>query len=241
MVKVTDRGWRVMSSSLAPLKTRREQGPMNVKYVDAEIISLEISDTVEPEENVGHAEQNRTDARSRQRLLLASHRRQSVQSHTQLNDVFQKLLYFKELKQKFSDITGNSPPCTVRFGARIQILQRITKPYILGVIQALGPLAPTGMVVSDADCGAVGMGSNLGEDRDVCKCIVLLRHGGTLNSRRAASPLVCLVEEKWEASDHPQGFLPLNWGGTEKNRTVTCMVLKAKANDRRKNSSPYPQ
>ncbi|GFX13867.1 hypothetical protein TNCV_3421781 [Trichonephila clavipes] len=48
-----------------------------------------------------------------------------------------------------------------------------------------------------------------------------LRHGGTLNSRRAASRLV------W----------PLNWGGIEQNRTVTCMVLKAKANDRRKNSS----
>ncbi|GFW85823.1 uncharacterized protein TNCV_854721 [Trichonephila clavipes] len=29
---------------------------------------------------------------------------------------------------------------------------------------------------------------------DVCKCIVPLRHGGTLNSRPAASPLVRLVE-----------------------------------------------
>ncbi|GFV68674.1 uncharacterized protein TNCV_3001331 [Trichonephila clavipes] len=29
---------------------------------------------------------------------------------------------------------------------------------------------------------------------NVCKCIVLLRHGGTLNSRRAAGPLVRLVE-----------------------------------------------
>ncbi|GFV71087.1 hypothetical protein TNCV_1662441 [Trichonephila clavipes] len=37
----------------------------------------------------------------------------------------------------------------------------------------------------------------------------------------------------------PQGLLPLNWGGTEQNRTVTCMVLKAKANDRRKNCSHY--
>ncbi|GFY00741.1 uncharacterized protein TNCV_2141331 [Trichonephila clavipes] len=64
-------------------------------------------------------------------------------------------------------------------------------------------------------------------------------YGSTLNSRRAASPLVWLVEgeERWEASDHPQGFLPLNWGRTEQNRTVTCMVFKAKANDRRKNSS----
>ncbi|GFW56286.1 uncharacterized protein TNCV_1878061 [Trichonephila clavipes] len=60
-----------------------------------------------------------------------------------------------------------------------------------------------------------------------------LRHGGTLNSRRATSLLVWLVEgeERWEAPGHPQGFLPLNWGRTEQNRTVTCMVLKAKDNE----------
>ncbi|GFW04510.1 hypothetical protein TNCV_878791 [Trichonephila clavipes] len=34
---------------------------------------------------------------------------------------------------------------------------------------------------------------------------------------------------------HPQGVLSQNWGGTEQNRAVPCMVLKAKANDRRKN------
>ncbi|GFU83737.1 uncharacterized protein TNCV_858161 [Trichonephila clavipes] len=70
---------------------------------------------------------------------------------------------------------------------------------------------------------------------DVCKCIVPARHGGTLNSRRAASPLVRLVEweERWEASDHPQSVLPLTWGGIEPNRTVKCMVLKATANDKR--------
>ncbi|GFX25645.1 uncharacterized protein TNCV_2082801 [Trichonephila clavipes] len=33
--------------------------------------------------------------------------------------------------------------------------------------------------------------------------------------------------------DHPQSVLPLNWGGTETNRTVTCMVLKVTDNDRR--------
>ncbi|GFW89991.1 uncharacterized protein TNCV_3741771 [Trichonephila clavipes] len=59
----------------------------------------------------------------------------------------------------------------------------------------------------------------------------------TLNSRRAASPLVWWVEreKRWETPGHPLGFLPLNWGGTEQNRTVTCMVLTAKANYRRKN------
>ncbi|GFT02696.1 hypothetical protein TNCV_829621 [Trichonephila clavipes] len=41
---------------------------------------------------------------------------------------------------------------------------------------------------------------------DVFKCIVSLRHGGTINSRRAANPLVWLVEgvERWEAPDQPQ-------------------------------------
>ncbi|GFV59221.1 hypothetical protein TNCV_2339621 [Trichonephila clavipes] len=40
------------------------------------------------------------------------------------------------------------------------------------------------------------MGSNHGEDMDVYKCIVPLRHGGTVNRRRAASPLVWLVERE---------------------------------------------
>ncbi|GFU52914.1 uncharacterized protein TNCV_1142211 [Trichonephila clavipes] len=58
----------------------------------------------------------------------------------------------------------------------------------------------------------LGLGSNPGEDMVVCKCTVPSRHGGTLNSRRAASPLVRLVEgkERWEAPDHPQGVLPQN-------------------------------
>ncbi|GFU22139.1 hypothetical protein TNCV_2060251 [Trichonephila clavipes] len=38
------------------------------------------------------------------------------------------------------------------------------------------------------------MGSNPGEDMNVCKCIMPLRHGGTLNIRRTASPIVGLVE-----------------------------------------------
>ncbi|GFW80790.1 uncharacterized protein TNCV_3778701 [Trichonephila clavipes] len=51
----------------------------------------------------------------------------------------------------------------------------------------------------------------------------------------AASPLVRLVEgeERWEVPDHPQSVLPQNWGEAELNRSVTCIVLKAKANDRR--------
>ncbi|GFU34654.1 uncharacterized protein TNCV_1993691 [Trichonephila clavipes] len=69
----------------------------------------------------------------------------------------------------------------------------------------------------------------------ICECIVPSRYGRTLNSRRAASPFVRLVkgEEKWEVPDHPQGVLPLNWDETEQNCSVTCMVLKGTANDRR--------
>ncbi|GFV21790.1 HTH_Tnp_Tc3_2 domain-containing protein [Trichonephila clavipes] len=44
-------------------------------------------------------------------------------------------------------------------------------------------------------------GFNPGEGMDVYKCVVHLWHGDALNSRRAASPLVRLVEgeERWEA------------------------------------------
>ncbi|GFV05425.1 uncharacterized protein TNCV_226361 [Trichonephila clavipes] len=61
------------------------------------------------------------------------------------------------------------------------------------------------------------------------------QHGGFLNSRRATSPLVCLMEEeeRCEAPDHPQGVLPQNWRETELNRSVTCMGFKATTNDRR--------
>ncbi|GFS82166.1 cullin-4A [Trichonephila clavipes] len=82
-----------------------------------------------------------------------------------------------------------------------------------------------------------GLGSNPGEGMDVCKCIVPSRYGDTLNSHRAASPLVRLVEEEemWESPDHPQGVLPQNCNGTKQNLTVTYMVLKTKAYDKRKN------
>ncbi|GFU86442.1 uncharacterized protein TNCV_1417941 [Trichonephila clavipes] len=74
-----------------------------------------------------------------------------------------------------------------------------------------------------------------GEDTDVCKCIVPSRYGKTLNSRRATSPLVRLVEgeERWKAPNHTQGVLPQNWGETELIRSVTCMMLKATNNARR--------
>ncbi|GFU66132.1 transposable element Tc3 transposase [Trichonephila clavipes] len=64
----------------------------------------------------------------------------------------------------------------------------------------------------------------------------LIATGGTLSSCRSVSPLMRLVEgeERWKAPEHPQGVLPQNWGKIEQNRTVTCMELKDKANDRRK-------
>ncbi|GFW63208.1 hypothetical protein TNCV_581481 [Trichonephila clavipes] len=60
-------------------------------------------------------------------------------------------------------------------------------------------------------------------------------HSAFAASRRAGSPLVRLVEgeERWEAMTTP-GYSYPNRGGIEENRTVNCMVLKAKANNRRK-------
>ncbi|GFT92191.1 hypothetical protein TNCV_1973181 [Trichonephila clavipes] len=53
--------------------------------------------------------------------------------------------------------------------------------------------------------------------------------GGTLNNRRATSPLVRLGKGMRNETQ--------NWVGTEQNRAVTCLVLKAKTNDRRKNQA----
>ncbi|GFW24280.1 hypothetical protein TNCV_605301 [Trichonephila clavipes] len=87
---------------------------------------------------------------------------------------------------------------------------------------------------------SLDLSSNPEEGMDVCKCIGPLLHEGTLNRRRIASSLVKLVEveEKWEPLTTP-GCSPLKLGGTVLNRTVTCMVLKTTANDRR-TSSPLP-
>ncbi|GFS61372.1 uncharacterized protein TNCV_3105551 [Trichonephila clavipes] len=60
----------------------------------------------------------------------------------------------------------------------------------------------------------LGLDSNPREDMDVCKCIVSSWHGGALNSRRAASPLVRLVEgeERWKAPDPPLKVFSLKIG-----------------------------
>ncbi|GFW68834.1 hypothetical protein TNCV_3640471 [Trichonephila clavipes] len=54
-----------------------------------------------------------------------------------------------------------------------------------------------------------------------CPETVPSRHGGTLNSRRAARPLVRLVDgnERWEASD-PSGCSPSKLGGGGPSRIV---------------------
>ncbi|GFU95340.1 dimer_Tnp_hAT domain-containing protein [Trichonephila clavipes] len=64
------------------------------------------------------------------------------------------------------------------------------------------------------------------------------KRGVTVNSRRATYPLVKLVEDekRWEASD-ARGNHSLIWGGTELNRDVTCMMLKATTNNRRTSRS----
>ncbi|GFX23944.1 hypothetical protein TNCV_2730491 [Trichonephila clavipes] len=57
-------------------------------------------------------------------------------------------------------------------------------------------------------CHSLGPEFKCWRKHDVCKCLVTLRHCGTLISPRAASLLVWLVggEEKCEASDHLRMF-----------------------------------
>ncbi|GFS67527.1 hypothetical protein TNCV_1419981 [Trichonephila clavipes] len=56
------------------------------------------------------------------------------------------------------------------------------------------------------------LGLDAGECIDVCKCIVPSRHGGTLNSRRAANPHLRLVEEEESWKTHRECSLSkLEW------------------------------
>ncbi|GFY20565.1 hypothetical protein TNCV_211971 [Trichonephila clavipes] len=82
-----------------------------------------------------------------------------------------------------------------------QIRQRVSS-HQQSNVGVDGPSRPSGVVVSDDDCGVKGR--NPGEDMDVCKCTVPSRHGGTRNSRRAASSRFKLVEgeERGKVPDH---------------------------------------
>ncbi|GFV41763.1 hypothetical protein TNCV_3629141 [Trichonephila clavipes] len=66
-----------------------------------------------------------------------------------------------------------------------------------------------------------GLGSNIGEGMDVGKCIVSLRHGGTLNNHLVASPLVRFVEGGGRPLITPRSSPPkLRW-----NRAKSCCHL----------------
>ncbi|GFX23851.1 uncharacterized protein TNCV_1788821 [Trichonephila clavipes] len=52
-------------------------------------------------------------------------------------------------------------------------------------------------------------------------------------SSRKFSRVVGAREREVGGPSPPLGVLPQNWGGNGPNRTVTCMVLKATANDMR--------
>ncbi|GFW84342.1 uncharacterized protein TNCV_1132111 [Trichonephila clavipes] len=72
-------------------------------------------------------------------------------------------------------------------------------PSCRGEMYVKSAKAQSPMCLATLNTVPQGLGSNPGEDMDVCKCIVPSRHEGTLNSRQAASPLVRLVEgEKGE-------------------------------------------
>ncbi|GFV31538.1 hypothetical protein TNCV_1182671 [Trichonephila clavipes] len=77
---------------------------------------------------------------------------------------------------------------------------------VQSIVMLTTPLQTGGMVLSDQwdTHNMKGLSSNPGEGMGVCKCIVPLQQGGTLNSRRASSPLVRLIEgeESREDPDH---------------------------------------
>ncbi|GFY31479.1 hypothetical protein TNCV_4990381 [Trichonephila clavipes] len=56
-------------------------------------------------------------------------------------------------------------------------------------------------MVSDADSCTLGPEFESRIRHECLKCIVLARHGGTLNVRRAASPLECLMEGEERAAN----------------------------------------
>ncbi|GFT66949.1 hypothetical protein TNCV_1348111 [Trichonephila clavipes] len=60
---------------------------------------------------------------------------------------------------------------------------------------------PSGIVTLTAM--SQGLGLNPGEFMDFCNCFVTLRQGGTLNSRRAASPLGSLVDGEGRREANP--------------------------------------
>ncbi|GFS89448.1 hypothetical protein TNCV_1809631 [Trichonephila clavipes] len=60
---------------------------------------------------------------------------------------------------------------------------------------------------------------------------VLTRYEPADNPKEQLKLQNCLTLER-TAPNHPQGVLPQNWGETELNRSVTCIVLKATTKDR---------
>ncbi|GFW53780.1 hypothetical protein TNCV_3938741 [Trichonephila clavipes] len=82
-----------------------------------------------------------------------------------------------------------------------------------------------------------GLSSNPRKGMDICKCIMPVWPGDTLNSCRDTSPFVWLVEgkERSETPDHTAAVLSQNGAVIELNNNITCIELKATANDQRTN------
>ncbi|GFU16508.1 hypothetical protein TNCV_836721 [Trichonephila clavipes] len=84
----------------------------------------------------------------------------------------------------------------------------------------------------------LGLGSNSGEGMGVCKCIMPLWHGSTLNSSRATNPLLRKGKRSGRVLT-PPGYSPSKLGWNLAKIVLSPLVLKSTANDRRE-SSPFP-
>ncbi|GFT22319.1 hypothetical protein TNCV_3273151 [Trichonephila clavipes] len=92
--------------------------------------------------------------------------------------------------------------------------------YIIGQLGIMKEFA------QNDDVHLIGLGLNPGEDVDACKCILPLRHGGTLNSNRAASSLTWLVEDEDRCFVKAEMKKKVTYKPSVQIRT-TCQVFRA--------------
>ncbi|GFV01728.1 hypothetical protein TNCV_3261411 [Trichonephila clavipes] len=91
-------------------------------------------------------------------------------------------------------------------------------------------MSPIWYRVSAADCCAVGLGLNPGEEMDICKCIVPWWHESTLNGRPATSPLEVGKRKRGGDPWTTPRLISSKLGGNraKRNRPTTCI----RSNDR---------
>ncbi|GFU16469.1 hypothetical protein TNCV_836441 [Trichonephila clavipes] len=124
---------------------------------------------------------------------------------------------------------------------RPQMLEKVIKNQQENISSAdvlNGSIASSLLWLATLAAVPLGLGSNSGEGMGVCKCIMPLWHGSTLNSSRATNPLLRKGKRSGRALT-PPGYSPSKLGWNLAKIVLSPLVLKSTANDRRE-SSPFP-